>query len=701
MAELEPRRPGRLLRLAARLLAPSKGGEVQALQQLLELRGQFRFFWVFLITVVLPGLALAYFSLSSLRSEEFQVRMDTERRAQTLAAAVISRSEALFGGFESAVRRRLESGRSVVDSVGEISPYLLLALRLDGQGRLAAPFHPPEEIPPVDQAAYFSDTWRAARRNEAPGGDSLLAAELYGEAFDTARGRQAKGQALFSRGRALMKASQPTEAALVFTEVVLEYTDIRDIHGFLLGDLARLKLSEIDLVQAELAGIVELQNLVGEKLAERWTIGRGGEAAIAARALELLEDRAPRDWLATARGRLEEKTSLLFWGEQLHGDLEELTGGGLSLPVETAEVSYQRIGHTLWATIWWSGDLYAFAFDLKELRKGIAALSVQAGRADASVVASLVPPDMDLPVAAMTRRSLAPWMPGWSVVVTPKDAQSLREVQRRKRDQRLGVILLSLLMIITGTVLTWRMIMRELEVARMKADFAANVSHELRSPITNIRLKGEFLQLGLVEEEEDLQAHYDTIVTESERLSSLVDNVLDFASIERGAKKYAMRPGDLLETIRMGVESARYAMETRGLVMEMKLPDDLPAIDHDTEAVRQVMQNLISNAAKYGEEGGWIGIECRYDEEWVRVSVADRGLGIAAEELPQIFDRFFRSRDQAARRKKGTGIGLTIVRYIMEAHNGRVSVASEIGVGTTFTLHFPLAGAGGSRTNLG
>ncbi len=696
MAELETRRPGRLLRLAARLLAPSKGGEVQALQQLLELRGQLRFFLVFLLTVILPGLALAYFSLSSLKSEELQVRIEVERRAATLATAVVSRTDALFGGFESAVRGRLESGRSVIDQVGEISPYLLLAVRLDGEGRIAAPFAPPVASSPLDQAVYFSDTWRAARGHEQPGGNPAVAATLYDRAFRNARGRQAEGQALFSKGRALMKDSRNEEAALILTEVVIEYASVRDVHGFQLGDLAQLKLGELDLARNVTAGTTELMALVDEKLSERWTIGAGGEAAIAARALELLEGLAPRDWLATARGRLEEKTRLLFWAEQLYPDLEVLTGGGLALPVETAEMAYKRIGTALWATIWWSGDLYAFALDLSELRKGLAALSVQAGRADGTVVASLVPPDMDLPVAAMARRSLAPWMPGWSLVVTPKDPAAMREVQQTKRNQRLGIILLSVLMITTGTVLTWRMIGQELDVARMKADFAANVSHELRSPITNIRLKGEFLQLGLVEGEEDLQSSYDAIVTESERLSSLVDNILDFAAIEQGAKKYALRPGDLLETIRMGVESSRYAMETRGMVMDMVLPDDLPMVEHDPEAVRQVIQNLISNAAKYGESGGWIGIECRYDEDWVRIIVSDRGLGIAEAELPQIFDRFFRSRDKAARRKKGTGIGLTIVKYIMEAHDGRVSVTSEVGVGTAFTLHFPLPAAGPS-----
>ncbi len=697
MAELETRRPGRLLRLAARIVAPNTSGEVQALQQLLELRGQLRFFWVFLLTVILPGLALAYFSLSSLRGEELQVRVEVERRAHTLAVAVVSRTEALFSGFETAVRQRLESGRSVVDQVGEISPYLLWAVRLDDNGEVAAPFAPPSKTPPVDQAVYISDTWRAAQGHEKEGGNPKVAASLYDRAFQDARGRQAKGQALFSKGRALIKADLHKDAALVLTEVVIEYANVRDIHGFLLGDLAQLKLAEIDLRQNATAGTRELETLVALKLSERWTIGEGGESAITARALEMLEGLAPQDWLATARGRLEEKTSLLFWAEQLQPDLLELTGGGLPLQVDATKMAYQPIGDVLWATTWWSGDFYAFALDKSELRRGLAALSAQAGRAEGSVVSSLVPPNLDLPVNAMTRRSLAPWMPGWSVVVTPKDPGAMRDLQTTKRNQRLGVILLSVLMITTGTVLTWRMIGQELEVARMKAEFAANVSHELRSPITNIRLKGEFLQLGLVEEEEDLQNHYDTIVTESERLSSLVDNILDFAAIERGAKKYSMRPGDLLETIRMGVESSRYAMETRGIVMDMLLPDDLPAVDHDTEAVRQVIQNLISNAAKYGESGRWIGIECRYDEDWVRIIVSDRGIGISEEELPQIFDRFFRSRNPNARRKKGTGIGLTIVRYIMEAHQGRVSVTSEVGTGTAFTLHFPLPSAGGPR----
>jgi len=180
------------------------------------------------------------------------------------------------------------------------------------------------------------------------------------------------------------------------------------------------------------------------------------------------------------------------------------------------------------------------------------------------------------------------------------------------------------------------------------------------------------------------------IVRESERLSRLVDNVLDFASIESGTKSYSLRPADIGETIRTAVESARYSMETRGMVMDLEVPDGLPVVLHEPEAIQQVLQNLISNAAKYGEKGGWIGIRARIGRQSLDVSISDRGIGMTDEELGHIFEKFYRSDSPKARREKGTGIGLAIVQYIVEAHHASVSVKSTPGLGTTFTLHFPI-----------
>jgi signal transduction histidine kinase len=138
------------------------------------------------------------------------------------------------------------------------------------------------------------------------------------------------------------------------------------------------------------------------------------------------------------------------------------------------------------------------------------------------------------------------------------------------------------------------------------------------------------------------------------------------------------------------VEGAKVAMETRGMTIDAELPEDLPVVWHDVDAVSQVVTNLLSNAAKYGQDAGWIGIRVQAIDDEVRVSVSDRGIGIAPQEQRLVFEQYYRSADPLAKRKKGTGIGLTIVKYIMEAHGGHVSVRSELGRGTTFTLHFPL-----------
>jgi len=124
--------------------------------------------------------------------------------------------------------------------------------------------------------------------------------------------------------------------------------------------------------------------------------------------------------------------------------------------------------------------------------------------------------------------------------------------------------------------------------------------------------------------------------------------------------------------------------------VELELPEDLPAIHHDPEAVAQALTNLLSNAAKYGQDAGWIGVRVLLVDKEVWVEVSDRGIGIAPEEQKLIFSQYYRSNDPQARRRKGTGLGLTIVDYIMKSHNGRVSVRSVLGSGTTFILHFPV-----------
>ena len=275
------------------------------------------------------------------------------------------------------------------------------------------------------------------------------------------------------------------------------------------------------------------------------------------------------------------------------------------------------------------------------------------------------------------------------VIVRPTNIEDLSLARRYKTQQRVFIALLAVGTAGLGILLAAMIVYRELESARVKADFAANVSHELRSPITQIRLKGEALQLDLVFDDDDRQRHYDAIVYEAERLSRLVDNVLDFASIDRGVKKYSLRPDDLGHLLQHSLGGAYGAIKSKGLALEIDVPDDLPVVWMDRDAVAQVFTNLLSNAAKYGADGKWVGLTARVGLDGVDVMVSDRGIGISKADLDHVFDHFFRANTPDVRKRRGTGIGLSIVRYIVEAHGGTISVDSELGEGTTFTVTFP------------
>ncbi len=358
--------------------------------------------------------------------------------------------------------------------------------------------------------------------------------------------------------------------------------------------------------------------------------------------------------------------------------------------MQPGQVSWREGRKALWATLWWGDDFYAFGFDTDAILSELKADANGSVPHDSPVAAALFSPNESLPDSQIVRRSLAPWLTGWSFVVTPKDPAALQAAQTKRRNQRFGIVLFAVVMLGVGAVLSMRLVGRELDVATMKTDFAASVSHELRSPITQIRIKAEALLLGLAETDEERTKHYLTIIRETERLSRLVDNTLDFAAIERGAKSYTLRAGDLADTIYRGCDGIVGSLELQGTTFDIDVSADLPAVHHDSDAVVQCIINLVSNAAKYSDPGSTVRVVARTRPDGgVDVDVEDEGIGMSPEDMERIFEPFFRSHDSNARKRKGTGIGLTIARYIMQAHGGDVAVRSELGKGSTFTLTFP------------
>lgn len=248
---------------------------------------------------------------------------------------------------------------------------------------------------------------------------------------------------------------------------------------------------------------------------------------------------------------------------------------------------------------------------------------------------------------------------------------------------------LSVLMI-GGVFLSYRSVEKEVALAKLKSDFVSNVSHELRTPLALIRLYAETLEMGRLSNPDKYHEYYQTIRKESERLTALINNILDFSRIEAGKKEYDFRETDVSELVRNTLDSYRYQIEQNGFAIEENIEDGLPKLLADREAIARSLVNLINNAVKYSANDKNLLVKLYRMNGSVRLEVADHGIGIPPTEQNKIFEKFYRVSDPLVHNTKGSGLGLSLVRHVVEAHGGRVWVDSAPGLGSKFTVLLPI-----------
>jgi signal transduction histidine kinase len=253
------------------------------------------------------------------------------------------------------------------------------------------------------------------------------------------------------------------------------------------------------------------------------------------------------------------------------------------------------------------------------------------------------------------------------------------------------------LLLAAGMVFTYRGVNKEMELAKIKSDFVSNVSHELRTPLALIRLYAETLELGRVPNPDKQQEYYCTIRKESERLTALINNILDFSRIEAGRKEYDFRETNLPELVRTTLESYRYQIEQQGFRFEEHIAEDIPTVLVDREAIARSLLNLVNNAIKYSSDDRYLAVSLQRSNGSVKLEVADHGIGIPRDEQSKIFEKFYRVCDPLVHNTKGSGLGLCLVRHIAQAHGGEVGVESAPGKGSKFSLVLPVAAAGKSQ----
>jgi signal transduction histidine kinase len=229
----------------------------------------------------------------------------------------------------------------------------------------------------------------------------------------------------------------------------------------------------------------------------------------------------------------------------------------------------------------------------------------------------------------------------------------------------------------------------ELRLNKLKSEFISNVSHELKSPLTSIRMMTEMLHHNRVKTEERKSEYYSAMLEESEHLSHLIDNILDFSRMDDDRKKYDFTDLNLDELLLKFLESTRERLKEQGFDIRYDNPDKVPLIRGDRDTILQVFYNLIDNAIKFSGTSRVIDVTLSPRDNEIVFCVKDFGIGISAKDQERIFDRFYRGDKPQKLGIKGSGIGLTIVKQIVEAHGGTIAIESEVGQGSKVTVRLP------------
>jgi signal transduction histidine kinase len=639
---------------------------------------------IFCLTILLPGLVLAVFGVHALWQERRFASQQVRDRLD-LAAEIAARE----------LERAISPWQTVVEQLGRGHAVDLTHL----PDHLRAPFEDPgtaaivvaaeRALWPRTQMLHRLDGDQPVARRTPPvlaaaeaaelSGDHLRAERLYRHAL-TAADAGTRPLVLHRVARTLRKAGRRADALVTYRELLTSTAPI----GALPADLiARYEicslLAEEDAPDLANSALDFYRNLV----AGHWTLERSRYAFYAT---------SSREW---ARRDAVASDELAHWTAVEDRKAQLLKVATLLLDTTPSQLPGAQDGYVIIQSHGGPAVMLLsrrwVETDLLPQQLGTALTDVLhievSGRSGEVLFASGTPPAGG---AVAPRGADAPALL-WRLRVWPRDPAAFSADLARR--QTLYLIMLSLVVTLLafGTYLTSRVVKRELEIARLKSDFVSTVSHEFRSPLTGIRQLGELLMRGRVTSEEKRQQYYERITSESDRLSRLVENLLDFARMEEGRKDYRFEPLDTATWLQALVQDARAQHAGDGTQIVATIPSSLPPLVADPSALASALHNLIDNAIKYSPGRDTIWVDAEAADRQVTIRVRDAGLGITEDERRHMFEKFYRGRGEITRQVKGAGLGLSLVHHIVTAHGGTVACEGRPGEGTTFSIHLAAA----------
>jgi len=702
-----------------------------------------RIFILFFMGIVLPSLLLGYLAFRGVKNDQALVeknRLDEQRRnAESVIRTVGASVSAVEQDFQKTLAARptvppaaflqsLEKFKFEHPSVEDIFFF-------PDAGRIRFPiakllFLPKDLLPltPVDPwPSSLAENMLAAQRLEFEQRNYRGALERYQQLFDAGADPQTKGPLLNAMARVQKKSGLIAEAARSYAAIARNFDRVRLAGGMPLGLAARLELGSLrtasneflpaaktylELYKILVQGVYTIDKALYENAVQTL---RNSLAEIFSKTSADLEVQSQRNVFLDLENEALEKrnvTDRLFLflagaAPNLKAGTPESSGAAsvatarLTLELEKnsylVSLSNPKTGQGEDPPGRWGFLLHPVAFREKLLRPalqsgfppGETAWTVR-GQDGQILMASEKAPSG----APSTKTSFENNFPNWSIEFYPLNPRFLQTLLASRQRVYFYMFLLIAGILGFGLILSVRAVSHELELAKMKSDFVSTVSHEFKSPLTSIRQLAEMLQAGRVPSEDRRRQYYDVLVEQSERLTLLIDNILSLAKIEDGRRRFEFKSVEIEAFLTEAIAPISDRVCHEGFTIEMETDGVPHVIMADGAALSQALTNLIDNAVKYSGDSRRVILRSLVQGPDLVISVQDFGQGIHKDDQNKVFDRFYRGGDPLTRSVKGSGLGLALVKEIVDAHRGKVHVESEPGAGSTFSIMLPLPRTG-------
>jgi signal transduction histidine kinase len=694
---------------------------------------------IFILAILIPALVLGYMSLSAFSKRREAVGqllrsnlwMSGESALRDVEDALLELEKNILLAPPPAELAALNASIPAANPSMNVFPagtanthetYFLL----DGDFRILIP-RTGSEKPPFFTGAKdtteneFSRIFKRAETYEFSRREFARAAQLYTEALAMASSSQQKATAMASLGRCLSSAGNFKEAGRVYGELGGKYGSIRDPAGHFFGITAPVQIYEIEKRQQGDKNPQTLLNLYQDLKNGKWPISLAEYEFFTTEIESIIEADIGENKFTEKENYyhylkqspspyLQSLLFAEFLTKNVVPEIRERIGApsldnswqpeSEHLPV-SRRGQYSLISYSpfqdpedlktyyrgfYWPPEWLKNEIFPKILERVSQETGLELENIEendtttsSGSEESTSGNSLVLAYRQFPLP-------------WKLHVIQPELDALRQTAQRENFLYGGLLAFITVLMFFGAFLLGRDISRESETTRLKMDFVHNISHELKTPLTLIRLYGETLQRKKNLPEKDRNESYEIITKESERLSHLINNVLDFSRIELGRKEFKFRSESLSQVVRETLDSYRYHLEKNGFEVKSDIDPDLPEMSFDAEAVASILVNLLSNAMKFSSDTKKITVRLFRRNRWAVLQVEDKGIGIAKQDQGKIFNKFYRVKLGDALQAQGSGLGLTLVKHIAEAHGGTMEVESEPGNGSVFSILLPLPG---------